>query len=133
VGVIAAIAVPRYANALGRFQIDAAAQRVVVDIQRAQSHAKATSRSVTVVFNPLTHQITIPSLPSLTQPDLPHVTELGQEPYRTRLNNASFADNARLDFDGYGQPAVGGSVTLRTNRHTRVITVDPDTGEATIQ
>ena len=49
VGLFATISVPRYANSLTRYRADAAAQRVVADLELAQSAARqaAASRQVT--------------------------------------------------------------------------------------
>lgn len=133
VGVVAAMAVPRYADALSRYHIEAAARRVVADIDHARAHAKASSAGVAVHFDTATDTVSVPGLPSLTQPDVAFSTVLSDEPYHTRLTGANFNGNPRLDFDGYGQPAAGGTIVLRSGGLARSITVDSNTGEASVQ
>lgn len=133
VGLVAAIGVPRYANALTRYKADAAAHRVVADIQHAQAHAKANSANTTLWFRVNTDRVSIPSMPSLDNPSETYLTKLDDEPYRTNLTAAAFDGDEYLIFDGYGRPDSGGSLTLRCGGNQRVITVDLDTGEASIQ
>lgn len=133
VGVVAAMAVPRYADALARYHIEGAARRVVADIDHARNRAEASSGDVAVYFDIANSTIRVPGLPSLTQPDVEFSTVLADEPYHTRMTGADFNGNARLDFNGYGKPAAGGTIVLRSGGLTRTITVDGDTGEAGIQ
>lgn len=133
VGTVAGIAVPRYAEALARYHLDAAARRVVADIDHARTHAEANSSTVTLFFVPATDRINAPALPGLAANDPHHQTDLAAEPYRVDLTVADFAGETRLDFDGYGVPVAGGTVTLRAGTGAKSITVDAETGEATIQ
>ena len=133
VGVVAAIGVPRYANALAGYQADASARRVVADLRRAQAHAEARSASARVWFRLSLDRVQILDLPDLEGRNTTYFTEIDEEPYRSTLTSADFGGDPYLVFDGYGRPDSGGSVTLRCGGHQRVITVDPDTGEASIQ
>ena len=53
--IVAAIATPRYANALTRYRAEAAARRVAADFQLARRTAKSTSSSRTVQFDAVNH------------------------------------------------------------------------------
>lgn len=133
IGIVAAIAAPRYADAITRYRADAAAQRIVVDIERAQSHAKATSQSVTVRFRADQNNINILELPDFRGTSNHYTTHLDEEPYFSDLLAGDFDGDDTLIFDGYGQPDSGGTATLRCGELERIITVDLSTGEATIQ
>lgn len=133
VGLVAAMAVPRYADALSRYRADAAARRIVADIQRAQAHAKATSSNATVRLRVTTDRIEIQELTDLDRGATPYATRLDEDPYLCTLTSASFDGDETLVFDGYGQPDSGGTATLRCGATQRIITVHPQTGEATIQ
>lgn len=50
VGILAAVAQPRYAAALARYRIDAAAERIAADLRYGSILARTTSRPVTVRF-----------------------------------------------------------------------------------
>ncbi|MEM7624239.1 MAG: type II secretion system protein [Planctomycetota bacterium] len=133
IGAVAAIGVPRYANALTRYKADAAARRVVADIARAQTHARANSTTATLRFRVGLDLVTISELPHLDLPSQAYTTQLAEEPYDSNLTAADFGGDTYLVFDGYGQPDSGGTLTIRCGSNLRTITVDPDTGEASIQ
>jgi type II secretory pathway pseudopilin PulG len=133
VALLAAVALPRYASALTRFELDAAARRVAADVDLARSAAAAGSRSVEIQFLTDTDQIHIVNLPGLDGPDTEYRSNLAAEPYRTDLATADLGGDNTLTFDGYGRPDSGGSVTLVRGAAHRTVTVDPDTGKAVVQ
>lgn len=133
VGIVAAMAVPRYADALSRYQIDAAAQRVVADLAHAREHARASSASTRVWMRTFDNHIQILELPDPEGNRSNYTTELGEEPYSATLTAAQFDGDQILIFDGYGRPDSGGLIILRSGGLVRTITVDATTGEATIQ
>ena len=51
-GVVAAIAAPRYGNAIQNYRANAAAQRLRADLEYARARAKSTSSSRTVTVSP---------------------------------------------------------------------------------
>lgn len=107
VGVIAAIAMPRFAQASARQQLEAAARRVEADLNQARIRARAASRSVTVTFdvNRNLYQFN-------NEGGEATIVELGMSPYNVSIANADFSGNAKAYFNGYGLPASGGTVTL---------------------
>lgn len=106
VGVVAAMAVPRYADATARYRADAAVQRLEADLQRAQTHAEATSRSVRVWFRLAEGQVRLLDLDDPDGFESTYTTELSEEPYRATLTTADFGGDGFLVFDGYGRPEV---------------------------
>lgn len=133
VGIVAAMAVPRYADALARYRADAAAQRIVVNLERAQTLAQSSSRDVTVWFRVNLEILEITDRAGTYDGELEYQTQLGEDPYHCDLLSADFGGNHYLVFDGYGQPNSGGTATLEVGGLTRTITLDPDTGKASIQ
>ena len=51
IGVISAVALPRFSQAARSQRLDKAADRVVADLELAKSRARAASQDVTVTFN----------------------------------------------------------------------------------
>jgi hypothetical protein len=41
--------------------------------------------------------------------------------------------DATLVYDGYGNPDSAGTIVIQLGQYTKRITIDPDTGAATIQ
>lgn len=132
-GTVAAVALPRYADALARYRIDAAARRVVADIQHAQAHAESTSSSVTLRVRAELNRIESTDVPALDNPDGTYETRLAEAPYNTQIYAGQFGGDELLIFDGYGRPDSDGTIILRNSSTIRTINVDADTGEAVIQ
>lgn len=133
IGLVAAMAVPRYADALARYRVEAAANRVVAFLENAQTQAASSSSDVTVWFRVYHNQLEITARATAYDPTLTYQTPLDEEPYFCDIVSANFGGNHYLVFDGYGQPNSGGTATLRVGGLTRTVTLNADTGEATIQ
>lgn len=133
IGIVAAIGVPRYANALTRHKADAAARRIVADIQHAQAHAKATSSDTTLRFRTSIDRVLILEMAHPDDPSESYVTQIAEYPYESDITTAVFDNDKYLIFDGFGRPDSGGTLTVRCGDQIRTITVDQDSGEATIQ
>lgn len=133
VGIVAAMAVPRYADALARYRADAAAQRVVANLERAQTLAQSSSRDVTVWFRVHLDILEITDRAGTYDGELEYQTQLGKDPYHADLVSADFGGNHFLVFGGYGQPNSGGTATLAVGGLTRTVTLDPHTGKVSIQ
>lgn len=133
VGIVAAMAVPRYVGAMNRYHVDAAARRVVADIDHARSQATARSRSRRMEFRVSGGQIWMLEMGTLEDPTDKYKTKLKDEPYASEMESADFGGDHYLVFDGYGKPDSGGSVVVRRGELVRTISVDADTGRAEIQ
>lgn len=130
VGMLAAMAIPRFAGATVRQRADAAARRLVADLNMAGRHAYQTGSSQTVVFNLTDHSYQMPGLIDPQRPGQEYVIELMDEPYLTRLVSVDFSGFEKVTFDGYGVPDNGGTIVIAAGDEKRTISVDADTGEA---
>jgi type II secretory pathway pseudopilin PulG len=133
IGIISAIAAPRYANALARQRVDAAARRIVADLSVAQRQAKSTTTSQTVDFDVLDDFYELVGMKHLDHASRTYKVVLSQEPYRAAIVSAALGGNTDIAFDGYGVPDSGGTVVIQAGQYQRTITVDADTGRATVQ
>ncbi|MEZ6190759.1 MAG: GspH/FimT family pseudopilin [Phycisphaerales bacterium] len=132
ISILAAIAVPRYANALARYRADAAARRVVADLDYARHVASARSTSVTVDFKVGPDCILIQGVSDMETPGATWALELDDPPYRADLVSASFT-GAKVIFDGYGVPDSGGTLVMRVGSEVRTVVLNAETGKAAIQ
>ena len=131
--VVAAIAAPRYANALVRYRADAAARRITADIRLAQQTAKTTSSSRTITFDTTNHAYSIPNVRALDGQSMTYVVMLQEPPYLARLASVDMGGDVQLTFDGYGVPDSGGLITVQVGDATRTVVINPDTGSAEVQ
>ena len=63
IGILSAIATPKFAGSIANARMKAAAQRIERDFALARSHAMSSSKPLTIVFS--TQGYTIAGLPSL--------------------------------------------------------------------
>jgi prepilin-type N-terminal cleavage/methylation domain-containing protein len=130
---LAAIATPRYAASLARYQADLAARRIRADIEQAQLSAKAASTSISVEFFVGDNKYEIPGLSPLVGSSGSYAVELSARPYAAALVSAEFGGDAELIFNGWGMPDSSGTVILTVGSEQRTVTVDSETGKATVQ
>ncbi len=133
IAIIAAIATPRYANALTRYRAEAAARRVVADFALARQTAKSTSSSRTVQFDVADDSYLIPNVRELNTTGTMYGVQLQDPPYQAQIVSVDLGGDWEITFDGFGIPDSGGSVIVQTGDYQYTVVVDPETGAAEIQ
>jgi type II secretory pathway pseudopilin PulG len=135
VAILAAAAVPKYADALNRFRADAAARRIVADLAAAQARARAASTSLSIVFTlpPSGSRYQVVGMKDPDRPAAAYTVDLADSPYLATLRSASFGGDATIVYNGYGIPDSGGSIVVYCGQYVKTITIDPTTGTAAIQ
>ncbi len=131
--ILATIAVPRFGNAIARQRSAAAARRLCVDLKLAQQHAKVSSASQHVVFNSLTDSYSLPGMRHLDRVGATYAVLLREEPFQADIASVDFGGDAELIFDGWGKPDSGGTIVLQVGTSSKIISIDPETGQPTIQ
>ena len=131
--IVAAVAAPRYANALVRYRAEAAARRIVVDTRLAQQTAKTTSSSRTIIFDTTNHAYSISDVRALDGQCMTYVVTLREPPYLSQIASVDMDGDAQLTFDGYGIPDSGGFVIVQAGDYQYTVVVDPETGAAEVQ
>ena len=132
IAVLSAIAVPRYADALARYRADAAARRVVADLNYARQRARSSSTSVKVKVKPALDCLEIVGEQSMDDPAGGWITDLSASPYLADMVSSDFSGN-KVVFNGYGYPDSGGLIVLTVSSESRTIVLDADTGKAVVQ
>jgi prepilin-type N-terminal cleavage/methylation domain-containing protein len=133
IGIAAAVAVPKYVKSLCYYRCDTAAKRIAADFEWAQRRARTMSASQAVQFTVNTSSYTMPGLPDPTRPGSDYTVKLTKEPFDVTLISATFGSTSNMTFDGYGHPNTGGAVVVRAGSTQRTITVDADSGKASVQ
>ena len=132
-GIWASIAVPRVANSLARYRMEAAATRIVRDLALARARAKSASVSQAVVFDLAAGSYQLVGIEDIDRSGEVYEVLLADYPYRATIVAAEFDGDTGIVFDGYGVPDSGGTVIIQGGGYQRVITLDPDTGQASVQ
>lgn len=137
VGILAAVAAPRFAAAAAAMRTEAVARRIAADLNYARRTAILTSRETSVNFalSPAGYVMT-----GVTNPDRPaeaYQVSLSDLDAGASLASASFNGSALVSYNSYGRPIVSGaaltagSVDVSVLGGSRTVVVDPNSGEAT--
>ncbi|MHC4442038.1 MAG: GspH/FimT family pseudopilin [Planctomycetota bacterium] len=132
IGFLAAITIPRFANAASRHRVDAAAKRIIRDLELAQQRAKTSSASLEVRFNKLMNTYRLVGMTDMDRPNNTYIVKLSKEPYKADIISHALGGNNVIIFDGRGNPDTGGSVTIEVGGYQKTIQIDPDTGRASV-
>lgn len=120
-GILAAVAAPRYATFLREQRLDSAESRIRADLALAQRRARYLGAAQTLSFVPATNGY---SIAGMTDPDHAGVTysvKLADEPYGVTLVSANIGGDGDLVFDGHGAPDTAGAIVIRLGNQTRTI------------
>jgi len=115
IGVMAAVAVPRFASAAGRYRLDAAARRVAADLRLARSTAMSRSANVQFLFDFAGTQYSIYNVQDIDRQGVHINVQLDEDPYHVDLVSVFGTTNGGVSiiFDGFGRPDQGGDIVLQ--------------------
>ena len=122
-GIVCAIAFPRYSSALAKHRVTRAADRVVADLRLAKSYALMRSAAVYVDLSTSTHTIGLRDITDFERGGRQQIVQLNADPYFTSIVNLSLSGQAYVQFSGYGEPVNTGTITLQSGGETKVISV----------
>jgi len=111
-GLIAGIAVPRFADASSRSRARAAAERVALDLRQAMTISRTEALSRRVNFDMGKDFLMIEDVSDMNDSDEVYTTFLGDAPYRADLRWAYFDGSNHVMIDGFGVPAFPGAVVV---------------------
>ena len=136
-GILTAVAMPRWAATVQQSYVDNAAKRVVADLAKAQSLAYAMSKSQTVTFTVGANQYTMDGQADPEHPSAVYTVRLDRSPYNASLVSVNLPGAQPVTFNGYGLPvglpASGGTIVVAAGNLQRTITIDAATGTAVVQ
>lgn len=133
IGVLAGVAVPRYASFLSMQRAEAAARKVRMDLQYAKNRARISSSSQTVDFNIVDHTYRIVGISDIDHPDKLYQVSLSKPPYRAQLVSVDFNSTTSVTFNGYGVPDNSGTIVIQVGNHVETIRIiKPDDTSLTL-
>jgi prepilin-type N-terminal cleavage/methylation domain-containing protein len=133
IAIIAAVAVPRYASSVGRYRAESAARRVAADLTLAQAKARAASSVQLVNFNTAAGLYTISGARDLDHPNSVYTVNLAGEPYHVTIGYADFGGAPQAQFDMFGNPAFGGTVTVYAGSYSNTVSLVKQDGTVSVQ
>ncbi len=136
IGVLSAIAVPKYAVTMRYVQLEAAAERVAADLRYARQYAKTKGTTQSVVFTPATDTYTLPGMNDVDHPSQAFAVDLTSGEYPASIASASLGSGGAettVVFDLYGRPDFGGTVVVQLGSEQRTVTIDGTSGRVSVQ
>jgi prepilin-type N-terminal cleavage/methylation domain-containing protein len=132
-GILTAIAVPRYARSIASYRAEAAARRVGADLMLAKAKARAASSPRTVTFNASAGTYTISGLRHLDNSTAPYTVDLRAAPYHATIEYADFGGSPQAQFDMYGTLAWDGKVVVRAGERAWTVSLARLDGSPTVE
>lgn len=148
VGLLAGVAIPRFASAMPRQRLDAAARQLETDLVLAREHARHTGATVSVEINLTTARYHIAEFADPDRVRQEYSIDLGADPYLITELAVTFSRSLAMDefvsatqreieFNGYGCPTGnatdGVRIKLGDGADIRTIEIAPFSGEVTIE
>jgi len=133
IGILAAIAAPRYASSLSKFRIEAATQRIIGDLRAARRQANITSTSTVFTLDAANSTYTITGMSRFDRRGGIYTVNLGAEPYYATVTSFDLGGGKTITYDPYGQITGGGTITLAVGAFTNLLALDATNGESTVK
>lgn len=129
-GLLSAMAIPRFGRAHARHALDSAARCLADDIERTRSNAIASGTSRAISFSLATDVYTA----AIPDPDRPAVSLQVNLADRFSVDLASIelGGGTSITFDFYGTPSAAGTLHLQSGREGRTITIAAITGDTSV-
>lgn len=131
-GILTAVAAPRYVESVALYRAEAAAKRIAADLELARRRAKATSAASSVIFSTRLNNYSLPGIKDFDHPGSDYVVDLSATGYPASLVSVDFGGRKTVDFDIYGTPNRGGTIVVEAGSFQKTIIVDATTGRASI-
>lgn len=134
IGVVAAIAVPRYASARSQYRVQSAAARLAADYAGLRPSAMALSGTATMSAVVRADSYTLALTSRDTSGNLATSTQtvnLGVEPYKAAFVTVWLSTGTAFGFDAYGNPLGTGGMQLRSGWTLSSVTFAAS-GDATV-
>lgn len=127
-GVVVAIALPRFSASLATQRADSCAQRIVTDLKLVRRKAMGSSQTTTVDFQPATNTYSSSDIEHFNKSFELYSVDLSEPPYQSELVDADFGGGTSVTFDMFGRPNFGGTISVSAGGAARTITLHPDSG-----
>ena len=147
VGILAAVASPRFAEALNYYRVEAAAACIAADLNYVRRYAVNTSAKRAITFTvdkKSSHAYKTSGATGVPDPNHPAnnlIVDFKQKMPGVDLVSATFDGTNEITFNQYGLPLAGdpltsltsGTIVISHGTSQRTIVLDPATGKATVQ
>ncbi len=132
VGIVAAVATPRFFTSLSAHRSRAAARRIAADLEYARRRAITRSASQTATFSTTTHSYTLAGVADPVRPSTTWTVRLSEAPWESTIASITFGNSGVLVFDWNGRPDRAGSLVVQSGGSQSTVAVDALTGKVSV-
>ncbi|MEZ6048368.1 MAG: prepilin-type N-terminal cleavage/methylation domain-containing protein [Planctomycetaceae bacterium] len=132
IGILSAVALPRFTQAIETQRVRAAAQRLKADLELAGRYARANNKSETISFNTVDSSYSFSSFKDINHPSEVYTIWLNQSPYNVTIDSLSPSSNTSITFNAFGIPDRGVEITIANGAYTKTVSLEAVTGRAEI-
>lgn len=134
IGIIAAVAVPKWHASIAGYRADLASAKLVADLKFASIKARTSSREITIEFfaagSDEENTWLFAAVDDPQSPGQPLQVDIGDAPWEAELSVAPTS----ITFNIQGVPTTSGSWTVNSGTaYQRTVTIQQGTGEIEIQ
>ena len=136
IGILAAVAVPKYSGAKVRFQATAAAKHIRSDLEAARAAARFAGGGTTAAFDVVANRYTLTGVVNPDRPGSPYVVDLSDTGYPASLVSVALGPSgtdSTVRFDMYGRADAGGTIVIQVGSEQRTLQIDGATARVSIQ
>lgn len=123
-GVIAAIAVPRFADAASGRQLQASKKQLLLDIESAKLRARATSTTHTVKFYPGRNIYVIAEGNTIDGDSIIIARDFSAEPFNSTINSTDLGGDEVISITAFGDCTPPAIIQIVSNGNTMDITIE---------
>jgi len=130
ISIVAGLAAVRFGRSAERARVESAAKRVAAAVDDARTRARTRGSSCRLAVDPAAGTLQMKGVMS-GRAELDLIC-LSKSPYKVSIKLADFGGKTDLDFTSRGRPLAGGKIGVASGAFVRTVTVDPETGHASI-
>jgi prepilin-type N-terminal cleavage/methylation domain-containing protein len=139
IGIVAAIAVPRFSQSLDLIRADSAARFIAADLNYARHRAQISSQNNPVNFTTSPPGYAMPNTPHLNRSGATYAVNLSDNGLNVNLV-LNLQGNTSVTYNSFGIPLVGspltamtsGTITVSSGAASKTVTINPQTGRASV-
>jgi type II secretory pathway pseudopilin PulG len=128
VATIMVIGMGAYSGSVTHQGLQAAVDRVCLDLALARQYAITTGVNQTVEFEPGTGGYSVPGMPDPDRASRTYSIDLSVDPYQALIVSAVCGTDSEIIFDRYGVPDSRGRVVLEVGDRRETVRIDEVTG-----
>ena len=132
VGILAAVAAPRFSQASDRYRAQSALLRLDSDLQLAMTSARARGESILFTLDAETSTYSFKNLPNPHTGEANTTINLGAQPFRTPIVGSVMPLSGSISILPTGLPDESFAITVVSGSTIRTLTFDARTARSTI-